>query len=141
MKKRIMQFIKEQKGSALIYVLISAVLMTSTLLVILNYYHLQQRLVSRKGHLLQAKYSAEGALYQFLQEIEEKQDFSPLKKSNESVITISSEDSARIQSICWGGFLFLASVANNRGENFYLEALAGTHPSAAFNPAIMVSPN
>ena len=136
-----MQFIKEQKGSALIYVLISAVLMTSTLLVILNYYHLQQRLVSRKGHLLQAKYSAEGALYQFLQEIEEKQDFSPLKKSNESVITISSEDSARIQSICWGGFLFLASVTNNRGENFYLEALAGTHPSAAFNPAIMVSPN
>ena len=133
--------IEQEKGSALIYVLISAILLTSTLLVILNYYHLQQRLIDRKGYLLQTKYSAEGAIYHYLQKMEDEWGFDEAGKIREAIVTISPEDTARIQSICWGGFLFISSAANKRSEKFYLEVLAGVHPTSAFDPAVIVNPN
>ena len=133
--------IEQQKGSALIYVLISAILMTCTLLVILNYYHLHQRLIDRKGYLLQAKYSAEGAIYHYLQKMEDEQEFNTGGKISTSIVTISPDDNARIQRICWGGFLFLSSAVKKKGEKFYLEVLAGVHPTSAFDPAIIVHPN
>jgi len=135
-----MQFLKEQKGSALIYILICSLLLTSTLLVILNYHQLQQRLILRKGHLLQAKYSAEAALYQSLEQMEQNWEVIPQEKNGLIFTTNSGTDSTKVNSCCWGGFIFLSSAAQNKNETFCLESIIGAFPSNAFTAALILSP-
>jgi hypothetical protein len=135
-----MQFLKEQKGSALIYVLICSLLLTSTLLVILNHYQLQQRLIHRKGHLLQAKYSAEGAIYQILEQMEKNWEAIPQEKNGLRVTALSEADSARVNYRCWGGFILLSSVAKKKKETFCLESTIGAYPSNAFAAALVLTP-
>ena len=135
-----MKFLKEQNGSALIYVLIAGLLLTSTLLVILNYYLLQQSLIHRKGHLLQAKYSAEGAIYQILDQLEKNWEAIPQERNDIRVTSISEEDSVRVNYHHWGGFIFLSSGVKQKKEKFCLESTIGAFPSNIFSAAIVLKP-
>lgn len=133
-------FWNDQKGSALIFVLICALLLTSTLLVILNHYSLQQKLIHQKGNILQAKYAAEGAVYFYLNEKEKDKNLSEFKKEERTLIHTSEMGQVTINCHPWGAFWLISSTAQNGRECFRLETLIGAYPSPQFEPAVILKP-
>ncbi len=133
-------FWNDQKGSALIFVLICALLLTSTLLVILNHYSLQQRLIHQKGNLLQAKYAAEGAVYYYLNEKEKDKNLSEFKKEERTFIHTPEMGEVTINCHPWGAFWLLWSASQNGREYFRLETLIAAYPSSEFEPAVILKP-
>ena len=129
-----------QNGSAIITVLIIAVIITATLMILLSFSVQHSRVLTYKGDFLKARYTAENGIQQFIASARANDSREWLNASNSYSFAFDPGDTAHVKVTPWGSFLHIASEARKRSQEFGTENYLALAPTTPFNNALLLNP-
>ncbi len=135
-----MQRNTHDNGSAMITVLIIAVIVTATLMLFLSFSVKHARVLTFKGDLLRARYAAENGIEQFIADAHQSENFDwhwlPMSKR----IGFDKGDTAVVESTPWGGYVHISSVGSRKHQEFVERDYLAYSPTSIFNSALILNP-
>ena len=132
--------LKNEVGSSLVYVLIISLILSATLLILFTFILIQTRHINAKDNFLKAKYAAESGLYTYINQMQNSGIRNVSGENFNNLIKVTDRDSAKIICYPWGGYRYVSSQSHHRGQSFQLTAYLGMEQSAIFHYAIIMNP-
>ena len=130
----------ENRGFALVAVLVISLLLSATLVIILAFVARHRKLLLEKAEDLQTLYLAESALHRAAADFYSGERALYSRSPRTYSLLLADRDSARIVQFPWGGYTALLATAGSTPREEMLSALIAKRPSSAFRPAVIVDP-
>ena len=128
------------RGSALITVLVIAVIITATLMVFLSFSVQHARMLTHKGDFLKARYTAQNGLQQFIADAHQDDNWDWRREITTNRFNFDAGDTATVETTPWGSYTYVRSSAARKDQQSTITDYLAIVPPPIFNNALILNP-